>query len=159
MNTLGRDWAPAQKRLPQALTHAQCVALLGAVRSPVYRGLLAMMYGSGLRIGEAVKVQVHDVDKERMVIRVVGKGNKCASRGQVFSLEFSSCAFSQAYVLAPKLYLRSHLHEKLSFLDNCVPKFNLGTRKPVWGWGELRRSSGEYAVPGAGWAEYDDRER
>jgi site-specific recombinase XerD len=34
------------------------------------------MHGCGLRIGEAVKVAVKDVDRERMVIRVVGKGNK-----------------------------------------------------------------------------------
>ena len=58
------------------LTHAQCVALLGAVRSPVYRSVLGVMYGCGLRIGEAVAVTVKDVDAQRMVIRVVGKGNK-----------------------------------------------------------------------------------
>ena len=58
------------------LTHTQCVALLGAVRSPVYRGVLGVMYGCGLRIGEAVAVTVKDIDAERMVIRVVGKGNK-----------------------------------------------------------------------------------
>ena len=52
------------------------MALLRAVRSPVCRGVLTVMYGCGLRIGEAVKVRVADVDKERMVIRVVGKGNK-----------------------------------------------------------------------------------
>jgi len=58
------------------LTHAQCVALLGAVRSPVYRGTLAVMYGCGLRIGEAAAVTVKDIDAARGVIRVVGKGNK-----------------------------------------------------------------------------------
>jgi site-specific recombinase XerD len=68
--------APSKQRLPQALTHAQCVALLGAVRSPVYRGTLAVMYGCGLRIGEAAAVTVKDIDAERRVIRVVGKGNK-----------------------------------------------------------------------------------
>ena len=68
--------APAQKRLPTALRHEQCVALLHAVHSPVYRAVLAVMYGCGLRIGEAVKVRVGDVDKCRMVVRVVGKGNK-----------------------------------------------------------------------------------
>lgn len=52
------------------------MALLGAVRSPVYRGTLAVMYGCGLRIGEAVAVMVKDIDAQRMVIRVVGKGNK-----------------------------------------------------------------------------------
>ena len=34
------------------------------------------MYGCGLRIGEAVAVTVKDMDAQRMVIRVVGKGNK-----------------------------------------------------------------------------------
>jgi integrase/recombinase XerD len=68
--------APSKQRLPQALTHAQCMALLGAVRSPVYRGTLAVMYGCGLRIGEAVSVTVKDIDAARLMIRVVGKGNK-----------------------------------------------------------------------------------
>jgi site-specific recombinase XerD len=58
------------------LTHGQCVALLGAVRSPVYRGTLGVMYGCGLRIGEATAVTVKDIDAARGVIRVVGKGNK-----------------------------------------------------------------------------------
>ena len=52
------------------------MALLGAVRAPVYRGTLAVMYGCGLRIGEAVAVMVKDIDAGRGVIRVVGKGNK-----------------------------------------------------------------------------------
>lgn len=52
------------------------MALLRSVRSPVHRGVLASMYGCGLRIGEAVKVGVADVDRSRMVVRVVGKGNK-----------------------------------------------------------------------------------
>ena len=34
------------------------------------------MYGCGLRIGEAVKVTVKDIDAGRLVIRVVGKENK-----------------------------------------------------------------------------------
>lgn len=37
---------------------------------------MTVMYGSGLRIGEAVKVRVAEVDSRRMVLRVVGKGNK-----------------------------------------------------------------------------------
>jgi site-specific recombinase XerD len=58
------------------LTHTQCVAVLGAVQSPVYRGVLGVMYGCGLRIGEAVQVAVKDVDGAGQVIRVVGKENK-----------------------------------------------------------------------------------
>lgn len=52
------------------------MALLRVVRSPVYRGVLTVMYGCGLRMGEAVKVRVTDVEAARMVLRVVGKGNK-----------------------------------------------------------------------------------
>lgn len=42
----------------------------------MYRGVLTVMYGCGLRIGEAVKVTVKDIDAQRLVIRVVGKENK-----------------------------------------------------------------------------------
>lgn len=59
-----------------ALEHADCVALLEAVSSPVYRGVLGVMYGCGLRIGEAVRLRVEDVNGERGFVRVVGKGNK-----------------------------------------------------------------------------------
>lgn len=67
---------PAKQRLPQVLSHEQYVALLKGVRSPVCRGVFAVMYGCGLRIGEARQLTVHDVDATRGVIRVVGKGNK-----------------------------------------------------------------------------------
>lgn len=58
------------------MTHAQCAALLGAVRSPVYRSVFGVMYGCGLRIGEARRVTVQDIDAGRLVIRVIGKENK-----------------------------------------------------------------------------------
>jgi integrase/recombinase XerD len=68
--------APSKQRLPQVLTPEQCVRLLGAVRVPIYRCALAVMYGCGLRIGEVVQVKVPDVDGAQLVLRVVGKGNK-----------------------------------------------------------------------------------
>ena len=58
------------------LSHEQCVTLLKTVRVPAYRAALGVMYGCGLRISEAVGLRVKDIDKERQVIRVVGKGNK-----------------------------------------------------------------------------------
>jgi len=35
-------------------------------------------------------------------------------------------------ILVPKLHLVTHLHAKLYFAGNGVPKFNLGTRKMTW---------------------------
>ena len=40
------------------------------------RACLAAMYSCGLRIGEATRLTVHDIDSKTMVIRVIGKGNK-----------------------------------------------------------------------------------
>lgn len=68
--------APSKRRLPVALEHAQCQALLDAVRVPLYRVVFECMYYSGLRIGEALSLTVDDVDKAHMTLRVIGKGNK-----------------------------------------------------------------------------------
>lgn len=46
------------------------------MRQPVIRALLAVMYACGLRIGEARFLRPQDIDAKRMLISVVGKGNK-----------------------------------------------------------------------------------
>lgn len=67
---------PQQKRLPEALPDEQVRRLLGSVRSPVHRTCLTVMYACGLRIGEAITLEVSAVDRTRRVLRVIGKGNK-----------------------------------------------------------------------------------
>lgn len=51
-------------------------ALLACVRDSGVRACLAAMYSCGLRIEEATRLSVHDIDARAMVIRVIGKGNK-----------------------------------------------------------------------------------
>ena len=58
------------------MTHAQYTAILNEVYTPLYRGVLAVMYGCGLRISEAVALRVGDVDGDAPALRVIGKGNK-----------------------------------------------------------------------------------
>ncbi len=67
---------PRQKRLPEWLTEEQARRLLGGVRNPVHRTCLALMYACGLRISEALTLEVTAVDRARRVLRVIGKGNK-----------------------------------------------------------------------------------
>ena len=66
---------PRQKRLPQALSDADVRRLLGCVRNPVHRGCFALMYACGLRIMEAASLHVGAVDKNSLVLRIIGKGN------------------------------------------------------------------------------------
>ena len=81
--TLHQSWpifelasAPAQKKLPVVLSRPEVRLLLGSVRAPVYRICLSTIYSCGLRISEGIGLQVGDVDGERKLLRVRGKGNK-----------------------------------------------------------------------------------
>jgi len=68
-----------EKRHPQLLNVDQAVSMMEAAVEPDPEGLrdialAEVLYGSGLRISEAIGLDMNDVDSD--VIRVVGKGNK-----------------------------------------------------------------------------------
>ncbi len=71
-------WAPkVPKKLPQVLSGTEVEELLGTVRKLEYRAILMTTYGAGLRIGEACKLHVADIDSKRMLIRIRdGKGGR-----------------------------------------------------------------------------------
>jgi site-specific recombinase XerD len=63
--------------LPTVLSLAEVSALLRAIRKPRYQAIAMVMYGAGLRIAEAIALEVRDIDGVRGVIRVRhGKGDK-----------------------------------------------------------------------------------
>lgn len=62
--------------MPIALADAQVRSLLCRVRNPIHKACLAVMYGCGLRIGEAVALEVGSIDAANLVLRVIGKGNR-----------------------------------------------------------------------------------
>jgi len=71
--------APPQS-LPLVLDRAQVATLLAAVREPRYRTILTLIYHTGLRVGEAVRVEVRDLrdtqtPHPRLHVRC-GKGGK-----------------------------------------------------------------------------------
>lgn len=70
---------PRKKKrpLPEVLSGSEVKSLLDAVYSINHRALLMTMYASGLRIMEACRLQVTDIDSARMLIHVhSGKGKK-----------------------------------------------------------------------------------
>lgn len=71
--------APPQT-LPLVLTREQVAGLLAAVQLPRYRTALGLIYGTGLRVGEAVRVELRDLrdphsPHPRLHVRC-GKGGK-----------------------------------------------------------------------------------
>ena len=69
-------FTPKQRRLPVALPDGQIRALLGCVGNPVHRTCLSLIYGCGLRIGEAVTLEIGAIDGVNKLLRIIGKGNK-----------------------------------------------------------------------------------
>jgi integrase/recombinase XerD len=67
--------------IPKALDEAQVEALLGAVTEtgPLAqrdRALLETLYATGIRISEAVGLELGDLDLQDGIVRVLGKGDK-----------------------------------------------------------------------------------
>ncbi len=81
--TLRREWTtlrfvrPAREhKLPVVLSRDEVRRVLALVRIPVYRVCLTMIYACGLRLLEGAHLQVPDIDSERMVVHVHGKGKQ-----------------------------------------------------------------------------------
>jgi site-specific recombinase XerD len=82
--TLGRpeivsfiSYPRRHRPLPTVLSLDEVGALIAAVRVARYQALIMVLYGAGLRITEALALEVTDIDGARGVIRVRhGKGNK-----------------------------------------------------------------------------------
>ena len=84
VSVLGRDWrlfqylrARAESRLPTILSREEVRSILGCVRTPHNHAFLSTVYACGLRLQEALFLEVRDIDAERMMIHVHrGKGAK-----------------------------------------------------------------------------------
>ena len=62
-------------RLPQPKTPEQIETFFARISDPRDRALFSMLYRSGPRVGEALSLNVADVNLEGGTFRVVGKGN------------------------------------------------------------------------------------
>ena len=81
-HTVPRDWktlkmvrVPKQKTLPDVLTIDEVRRLIDAVRLPHVKTFFWTVYSLGLRLQEALHLQVGDIDGQRMLVHVhLGKG-------------------------------------------------------------------------------------
>ncbi len=62
------------KTLPVVLSGTEVETLFGAIESLKHRAVVMCAYGAGLRVSEACKLRVEDIDSKRMLLRTRGKG-------------------------------------------------------------------------------------
>jgi len=69
-----------ERRIPEVLDEAQAASLveLPGSSSAAIRGraILELLYGTGIRCAEAVALDVHELDLDARMVRVLGKGRK-----------------------------------------------------------------------------------
>ena len=69
--------ADPQFKLPVILSAAEVRRLLAQVEALDHRVALTTIYSCGLRLGEGLKLEVGDIDSERMFLHIrAGKGNR-----------------------------------------------------------------------------------
>lgn len=71
------DKSRRKKRKPQVLSKREVLRILGVIKNRRHRLMMALIYGAGLRVGEAVKLKVGDLDWERRSVWIrQGKNRK-----------------------------------------------------------------------------------
>lgn len=66
-----------EKKLPTVLTADEVLRILAALPNLKHKTILMLTYSSGLRIGEVVRLKLHDLDNERFLVHIrQGKGRK-----------------------------------------------------------------------------------
>lgn len=84
INVLERKWhifdylrAKRERKLPAVLSREEVHRLLACVHIPHYKAFLTTVYSCGLRLDEALRLEISDIDKDRMMIHIHrGKGAK-----------------------------------------------------------------------------------
>jgi site-specific recombinase XerD len=65
------------KKLPETLSIDEINAIFNCVRNLKHKTIFMTIYGSGLRIGEALRLRISDIDSKKMQLRIKqGKGQK-----------------------------------------------------------------------------------
>lgn len=121
IENLNFRYASKPARIPTVFSHHEAMSVINQLQPP-YSLMASLMYGSGLRISEAVRLRVKDVDFEQGYLIIIdGKGNKDRStllpksmidalKQQIVIVE-RQLALDQALNIAP-VYMPHRLEQK-----------------------------------------------
>lgn len=66
-----------ERKLPDIITQGEVIRIFETVTNLKHRTILMLIYSAGLRVGEAVRLKVSDIDSQRNLIHIrVAKGKK-----------------------------------------------------------------------------------
>jgi integrase/recombinase XerD len=109
---------PATKvtyKLPDILSANEVQRIIKSVSNIRYRALLMVIYGSGLRVSEAMNLKISDIDKDRMTLHI-----RCAKGGK-----------DRYVILSPVVYQALRAYWKTcEFKDYVFPSQN-NPNKPL----------------------------
>ncbi|MBS3113906.1 tyrosine-type recombinase/integrase [Candidatus Woesearchaeota archaeon] len=73
----GLKYPKKSSKLPIVLGKDEILRMINSIKNPKHKLLLELMYGSGLRVGEAIKVKIDDFDVNNKTLHIKnGKGGK-----------------------------------------------------------------------------------
>jgi len=123
-----------EKKLPEILTEQEVFAILKATKNIKYKTILALLYSSGIRIGELISLRKEDLvwDKSYIFIRG-GKGNK--DRITLLSENISTLILRYLEIYKPNYWLVENPNRKQyspssvrAILKNSTKKANINKR-------------------------------
>jgi integrase/recombinase XerD len=97
-----RDFLPYpqdRRRLPTVLSREEVARLIEAAGTLFRRTLLITLYATGMRRSELACLKVSDIDRQRMILRVVWQrrqGSRSAAQSRVFGSFAGILALAQA---------------------------------------------------------------
>ncbi|MFH1790196.1 MAG: site-specific tyrosine recombinase/integron integrase [bacterium] len=66
-----------KSKLPTVLSTGEVKKILSVVRNPKHSCIISLLYGTGIRVSELVKIKIKDIDFDRNILHIrQGKGNK-----------------------------------------------------------------------------------
>lgn len=92
------------KKLPEVMSMEEVAALLNSIKNLKHKALLSLVYAGGLRIGEALSLQLKDIDSKRMMLHLKNAKGK---KDRYVPLSTKILELVRAYYIAykPKIYL------------------------------------------------------
>ncbi|MDP3352918.1 MAG: site-specific integrase [Flavobacteriaceae bacterium] len=92
------------KKLPEVMSMEEVAALLNSIKNIKHKALLSLVYAGGLRIGEALSLQLKDIDSKRLMLHLKNAKGK---KDRYVPLSVKILALIRTYFMAykPKIYL------------------------------------------------------